>query len=115
MAGGPEGSALRQVQDSVLPAGGIHSYAKGITMAKKNAPDFEQQMQRLTAIVQELERGDLPLEENVALYKEGRMLAKSCKALLENARNEIRLCAAEGGGEFSLGDAAPVDSEGGTP
>jgi exodeoxyribonuclease VII small subunit len=53
-------------------------------------------MQRLQEIVQELERADLPLERNVALYKEGRELARSCKELLERARHEIRLSGEEG-------------------
>ncbi len=69
-------------------------------MAKKNEPDFEARMQRLASIVQELERADLSLERNVALYKEGRMLAASCKAMLEEARNEIRLCGEGGDEEF---------------
>ena len=62
----------------------------------KKTPDFEKQMQRLQAVVQELERADLPLEQNVALYKEGRALAKSCQTLLEQAKNEIRLCSEDG-------------------
>ena len=65
-------------------------------MSKKTAPDFEAQMQRLQAVVQELERVDLPLERNVALYKEGRALVTSCQALLERAKNEIRLCGEDG-------------------
>ena len=65
-------------------------------MSKKTAPDFEAQMQRLQAVVQELERADLPLERNVALYKEGRALVTSCQTLLERAKNEIRLCGEDG-------------------
>lgn len=61
-------------------------------MAKKTASSFEEQMQRLQEIVRELERADLALEKNVALYKEGRELARSCKELLDRARHEIRLC-----------------------
>ena len=66
-------------------------------MAKRQTPGFEEQMRRLQEIVQELERGELPLERNVALYKEGRALARSCGELLERARHEILLCDAEGG------------------
>ncbi len=66
-------------------------------MAKQSPQDFETRMRRLQEIVQELERGELPLERNVALYKEGRALARSCGALLEHARHEVLLCDAEGG------------------
>ena len=65
-------------------------------MARKQPPSFEEQMQRLQDIVQELERLDLPLEKNVALYKEGRELARSCKIMLEQARHEIMLCDEKG-------------------
>lgn len=65
-------------------------------MAKKTAPGFEEQMQRLQAITQELERADLPLEKSVALYKEGRALVKSCRETLEKARLEISLCGDDG-------------------
>ena len=65
-------------------------------MAKKQDTSFESRMQRLQKIVQELERADLPLEENVALYKEGRALVRSCAEMLEKARHEISLSGAEG-------------------
>jgi exodeoxyribonuclease VII small subunit len=67
-------------------------------VTKEQGNSFEQQMQRLQDIVQELERADLPLERNVALYKEGRALARSCKELLERARHEITL-SGEGDGD----------------
>ena len=69
-------------------------------MTKKQSNSFEQQMQRLQDIVQELERADLPLERNVALYKEGRALARSCKELLERARHEITLSGEDGGDDL---------------
>ncbi len=78
-------------------------------MAKK--PDFEKQMQRLAAVVQELERGDITLERNVALYKEGRALAESCRKLLEEARHEIILCDEEGPREFLPENAADGDDD----
>lgn len=65
-------------------------------MAKKSGPDFESSLRRLQEIVQELERADLPLERNVALYKEGCALAGSCRAMLDKARHEISLCGEDG-------------------
>lgn len=79
-------------------------------MAKKTPADFEQQMQRLQTIVQELERADLPLEQNVALYKEGRRLADACARLLEKARNEITLCANGGETPFAIGENEEQDA-----
>ena len=77
-------------------------------MSKKTPQDFEKQMQRLQIIVQELEKGEISLERNVALYKEGRTLAASCRHLLEKARHEILLCDQDGCREFS---PAPNDAE----
>lgn len=53
--------------------------------------DFEGRLERLRQIVERLERDDLPLEEGVALYKEGLHLAQACRRDLERARNEITM------------------------
>lgn len=52
---------------------------------------FEDRLERLKVIVDRLERGDLPLEEGVALYKEGLELATSCGKQLESARHEVKI------------------------
>jgi exodeoxyribonuclease VII small subunit len=64
---------------------------------------FEERLQRLQEIVAGLESGALPLEESVALYKEGLTLSKRCKEQLEKARNEVRL--------LSDGEFKPFDAE----
>jgi exodeoxyribonuclease VII small subunit len=52
---------------------------------------FEDRLERLKLVVERLERGDLPLEEGVALYKEGLELVKACGKQLETARHEVKL------------------------
>jgi exodeoxyribonuclease VII small subunit len=44
---------------------------------------FEQAMARLEAIVGELEKGDLPLDESLKIFEEGIRLSKSCLKILE--------------------------------
>lgn len=83
-------------------------------MSKKISGDFEKKMARLQEIVQELERADLPLERNVALFKEGRALALTCKELLQNARNEIFQSTENGLEEFAGRPAADADAEEGS-
>jgi exodeoxyribonuclease VII small subunit len=39
---------------------------------------FEQAMARLEAIVGELEKGDLPLDESLKIFEEGVRLSKNC-------------------------------------
>jgi len=57
-------------------------------MAKKQET-FEDSLARLSAIVEELEAGEVPLERGVALFKEGVALAAACRKRLEQARNEV--------------------------
>jgi exodeoxyribonuclease VII small subunit len=52
-------------------------------------PDFETGLARLQRIVDELERGDLPLERGVELFKQGLTLAKRCREQLATAKNEV--------------------------
>ncbi len=52
---------------------------------------FEQKLERLRSIVTRLESGDLPLEEGVALYREGLELTKACGAQLESARHDVKV------------------------
>ena len=51
---------------------------------------FEQNMQRLEAIVRSLERGDAPLEESLSLFREGTELVRICGTLLDNAQLEVK-------------------------
>ncbi|MGE4504465.1 MAG: exodeoxyribonuclease VII small subunit [Desulfovibrionaceae bacterium] len=57
-------------------------------MAKES---FEDRLERLSDIVDDLENGELPLEEGVARFKEGLALARACSKELEAARNEVKL------------------------
>ena len=59
-------------------------------MAKEKM-SFEKRLERLKGIVEALERAELPLEESLALYKEGLALAGECGRQLESARNEVKL------------------------
>ena len=59
-------------------------------MAKEKV-SFEKRLERLKGIVEALERGELPLEESLALYKEGLALAGECGRQLESAKNEVKV------------------------
>ena len=51
---------------------------------------FEEGMQRLEQIVRRMERGDLPLEESLKLFREGTELVASCGKLLDEAELQIK-------------------------
>ena len=46
-------------------------------------------MQRLDEIVRLLERGDVPLEESLALFEEGSGLIAQCSKLLDQAEQKV--------------------------
>ncbi len=69
-------------------------------------PSFEKQMERLQAVVAELEKGDLPLEKSVALYKEGQALVAACKNQLEKARHTVKLHSESGLSDFADNEEA---------
>lgn len=50
---------------------------------------FEDALARLEAIVQQLERGDVPLERSIDLYAEGDRLRAQCQKRLEAAQARI--------------------------
>jgi len=74
-------------------------------MAKEKV-SFEKRLERLRGIVEALERGELPLEESLALYKEGLALAGECGRQLQSAKNEVRLVQ-----EGLLKEFATLDAE----
>lgn len=51
---------------------------------------FEQAFAELEAIVAQLEAGQLPLEESLALFERGQALAARCGHLLENAELKVK-------------------------
>ena len=63
-------------------------------MAEHTLPDiqalpFEAALKQLEEIVTKLERGDVPLEESIAIYERGEALKKRCEALLAEAEERV--------------------------
>lgn len=52
---------------------------------------FEQQLSELEMVVEQLERGDLTLEENVKLFERGVVLSNACKTQLSAAESRIQV------------------------
>ena len=61
---------------------------------------FEEQLTALETVVEKLERGELSLDESVALFEEGVRLSTACKKDLDAAEGRIQaLTEVEGDGE----------------
>jgi exodeoxyribonuclease VII small subunit len=54
-------------------------------------PKFEECLQRLEGIVQELEKGDAPLEKSLTLFEEGMSLSSACRKELEQAEGKVEI------------------------
>ncbi len=80
--------------------------------AKAIPKTFEARMERLQYIVAHMERGDIPLEESVALYKEGMQLSKACRGQLDKAKHEIQLMTEQGPEDFAFDDAYQSETQG---
>ena len=50
---------------------------------------FEAALARLTAIVEHLESGELPLEESLRLFEEGVRLSRAAQARLDSAEKRV--------------------------
>lgn len=57
-------------------------------MSEKRAT-FEEQIHRLEAIVAELEKGDAPLADSLALFEEGTRLVSACSKQLDQAEQKV--------------------------
>lgn len=53
--------------------------------------NFEETIKKLEVIANELEKGDLNLDESVSKFEEGMKLSKTCSEILENAEKRISI------------------------
>ena len=71
--------------------------------SKSKAPpaelNFEKAMDRLEAIVEQMESGKLPLEELIVRYEEGMGLVKICQERLASAEQKIEMIARDSAGK----------------
>ncbi len=54
-------------------------------------PRFEEQLAELERVVEQLERGDLSLEDSVGLFERGMVLSEACKGQLASAESRIQV------------------------
>jgi exodeoxyribonuclease VII small subunit len=52
---------------------------------------FEECLHRLEKIVQDLEKGDVPLETSLTLFEEGMHLSSTCRKELEQAEGKVEI------------------------
>jgi len=67
-------------------------------VAKESKPEtFEKSLESLEELVRELEAGDKGLDESLALFEKGVVLAKDLSKRLEDAKTKVEALSKEGG------------------
>src|SRR5947207_14717314 len=69
--------------------------------------NFEGAMDRLEAIVAQMESGKLPLEDLIVRYEEGMGLVRICQDRLASAEQKIEIIARNSGGKKAVKDFEP--------
>ncbi len=67
---------------------------------------FEEQLTALEGVVEQLERGELTLDESVRLFEQGVKLSKACKQELDAAEGRIEVLVESSTGKMT---AAQLD------
>lgn len=78
--------------------------------SKKDIP-FEKAMERLEAIVNELEEGHLDLDKSLASFEEGMSLARACEDKLSNAQSRVEKIMKNFAGKEKLAPLTEEDIE----
>jgi exodeoxyribonuclease VII small subunit len=72
-----------------------------VNLADIKSMSFEKALKELESIVTRLERGDVELEESIAIYERGEALKEHCDRLLKQAEAKVEKLIVGPGGEPS--------------
>ena len=83
-----------------------------------NVSNFDANMERLEECVEQLETGQLSLEEALAVFEAGISASRDCAQLLDQSRKRDKVLVEKAGGEFQLeflesAEAEPDEENGG--
>ena len=74
---------------------------------------FEDDLTKLEAVVERLERGDLTLDESVRLFEEGTKLSAACKQELEQAEGRVQVLVEGKAGKMQVAEMELDEEVGG--
>jgi exodeoxyribonuclease VII small subunit len=83
-------------------------------MSDSKAPEFEQALTELEALVARLERGDLPLDEALKTFERGVELGLHCQEALKTAQQRVEILLKRNGRPEPEAFSA-TESQDGTP
>lgn len=83
-----------------------------LTQSKSAGPppadmSFEEAIAELEAIINQIEQGQVGLEESLAAYRRGAALLKRCREILENAEQQVQQLTAPDSGKSTTRPEKP--------
>ena len=63
-------------------------------------PTFEESLKKLESIVEQMEKGELSLEQSLKLFEEGVALSAACKKELDEAEGKVQTLIKQRDGSF---------------
>ena len=76
-------------------------------MAEEKIYPFEEALEKLSALVEKMESGDLSLEESLKIFEEGIKLSKDCQNALSDAEKKVQALLLEEGQTNALDSESP--------
>ncbi len=80
----------------------LRAYTAEFGMTAKKSINLEKSLADLEALVEELESGDLPLDQAMKKFEEGIKLTRGCQAALKDAEQKVEILLKSAGGEEAL-------------
>ncbi len=74
---------------------------------KKKEPDFEQSLAALETLVNQMEQGEMSLEQSLEAFEQGVQLTRECQQRLEQAEQRVQVLLEQNGRV----QAKPLDPE----
>ena len=72
-----------------------------MTKKKPGERNFEAALKELEQIVEQLEAGDLPLEQSLELFEQGVRLSRDCQKRLDEAERRVEILLKDEGGGYT--------------
>lgn len=64
---------------------------------KKSTASFEESLAELEKLVEQMEKGDISLEESLQYFERGIMLTRTCQKALQEAEQKVRILVEKNG------------------
>ena len=80
----------------------LWAYRAEFGMTAKKSINLEKSLADLEALVEELESGDLPLDQAMKKFEEGIKLTRGCQAALKDAEQKVEILLKSAGGAEAL-------------